>query len=155
MANHTKMIVTDLDDTLLRNDKTISDFTVQTLIKCQAAGIKIAYATARSAQASMKYLDRFTPDIFIGYGGALVMTGNEIIFRFDISADVADKLIKMCLSEPAVIGIHAINEAIALSSYPEPDMRHYRLTDFSSDYGKSYLKISLSASDQTTTTYIK
>ena len=39
-----KMIVTDLDNTLLRTDKTISDYTAGILNKCRQNGIKIVFA---------------------------------------------------------------------------------------------------------------
>jgi len=44
------MIITDLDNTLLRNDKTISEYTAAVLKKCQANGIKVAFATAMSTR---------------------------------------------------------------------------------------------------------
>ena len=42
-----KMIATDLDGTLLREDKSISDYTRSALSKCRASGIKLAFATGR------------------------------------------------------------------------------------------------------------
>ena len=143
----TKMIILDLDDTLLRSDKTISDYTVDVLKKCQTAGIKIVFATARSTQASAKYFERFMPDIFVGYGGALVMDGGKIIHRFDIPPDISSQIIKECLETQEVTRIHAINESAALSNGQDSDMTHYQYTDFSCDYGYSYLKISVNASD--------
>ena len=46
-----KMIVTDLDGTLLRSDLSISERTAAGLNKCRAAGIKIVYATGRGGSA--------------------------------------------------------------------------------------------------------
>jgi len=46
-----KMVVFDLDGTLLRNDKTISEYTLGVLRQCKVAGIKIVYATARGRSA--------------------------------------------------------------------------------------------------------
>lgn len=110
------MIVTDLDQTLLRTDKTISDYSLDVLKRCREAGIKIVYATARSTQASSRFLEQFMPDIFVGYGGALVLAGNEVIHRFDISADISSRLIKDCLTTPEVTSILAINESVALTN---------------------------------------
>ena len=42
-----KMLVFDLDDTLLRNDKTISEHTISVLKNCNDRGIKVIYATGR------------------------------------------------------------------------------------------------------------
>ena len=47
-----KAIVTDLDDTLLRYDKTVSQFTIDILTRCREKGIKLIIATARSNRAS-------------------------------------------------------------------------------------------------------
>jgi len=142
-----EVIISDLDDTLLRSDKIISDYTVDVLKKCQTAGIKIVFATARSSQASLKYLERFMPDIFVSYGGALVMAGENIIHRFDIPPDIANQIIKECMETQGVTRIHAVNESVALSNGPDSDMTHYHYSDFYCDYGNSYLKISITASN--------
>ena len=44
-----RMIVTDLDGTLLRDDKTISDFTIDIIKKYQSKGGIFVAATARPA----------------------------------------------------------------------------------------------------------
>lgn len=48
------LYVTDLDGTLLRSDKTLSEFTVSTLNSLIDGGVKIAYATARSFNSASK-----------------------------------------------------------------------------------------------------
>jgi len=110
------MIVTDLDNTLLRSDKTISDYTISVLKKCQSKGVKVVFATARSAQASTRFLDKFMPDIFVGYGGALVSAGKEAIHRVAIPAKISSQIIKECLLSPEVLSILAINESVALTN---------------------------------------
>jgi len=53
----------DLDDTLLRGDKTISDRTITTLEKCRDKGIKLVYATGRGQSA-----EKLVPQgLFDGY----------------------------------------------------------------------------------------
>ena len=47
-----KMIVTDLDGTLLREDKTISEFTKSALHRCRDAGIKTIFATGRGENST-------------------------------------------------------------------------------------------------------
>ena len=58
-----RLIVTDLDGTLLRDDKTVSKQSMEALIACHAKGIKIVYATARGS--SVKNL--LPPDVFDGF----------------------------------------------------------------------------------------
>ena len=147
-----RMIVTDLDNTLLRSDKSISGHTIAVLKKCQAKGVKVIFATARSTQASARFLEQFTPDIFIGYGGALVSAGDEPIRRFDIPADISAQLIKECLAAPEVASVLAINESAALTNnladLELQDSSHYQYTDFLSGCPYSYLKISLNSASQ-------
>jgi len=52
------LYVTDLDGTLLRNDKSISDFTVDTLNRLIDEGNLITYASARSFVSSKKLTER-------------------------------------------------------------------------------------------------
>ena len=142
------MIVTDLDNTLLRNDKTISDYTVSVLDKCRAKGLKTVYATARSLPAVSKFFDIFTPDVFIGYGGSLAVYNGKIILRHDIPADTSFQLISECLNEPAVSTIHAINESAAHTNRPDPadlSMSHYRYIDLTKNNNISYLKITVTS----------
>ena len=46
------MYVTDLDGTLMRNDETISPYTVQTINELVAGGMAFTYATARSVESA-------------------------------------------------------------------------------------------------------
>jgi len=147
-----QMIVTDLDNTLLRSDKSISEHTIAVLKECQTKGIKVVFATARSTQSAARLLEQFTPDIFVGYGGALVSAGEKVIQRFDISAEISNQLIKDCLDTPEISSILAINESIALTTsleiLAEKDSAHYQYTDSLIEYNYRYLKISLNATSQ-------
>ncbi len=54
---NTKMILTDLDHTLLRSDGSVSDHTKQVLKKCQSCGIFIVTATARYWIGAERYIE--------------------------------------------------------------------------------------------------
>ena len=145
-----KMIITDLDNTLLRSDKSISEYTISTLMKYQDKGIKIGFATARSKQSSSRFLNQFTPDVFIGYGGAVSFAGEEVISRFDIPADISSQLINKCLQEPDILYVHATNESVAYTNRvdtSDADLSHYKYVDFSLNDNIRYLKISIVASN--------
>lgn len=145
-----KVIITDLDQTLLHTDKTISDYSVDVLNRCRKAGKKIVFATARSKQASSKYFERFMPDVFVGYGGSLVLAENAEIYRFDIPADISSSIIKECLETPEITSILAVNESIALTNNLNEmtDTGHYQYTDSILDYYYRYLKISVISTSQ-------
>jgi len=79
-----KMIAVDLDDTLLRNDKTVSDRTISALEKCRDKGIKIIYATARGQSTQEIVL----PDLFDGCAkmcGAIAYAGETLVYSKLIS----------------------------------------------------------------------
>lgn len=42
-----KLTLSDLDETLLRTDKTISDYTISVLSKCKKNGMLVGFSTSR------------------------------------------------------------------------------------------------------------
>ena len=72
-----KLIIFDLDKTLLRDDKTISDFTVETLNSCRKRGILIGFATARPVRGVEMVRSFFEPDILINHNGAMFQKGDK------------------------------------------------------------------------------
>lgn len=68
----TKMILTDLDHTLLRSDGSISEYTKQILKKCQSCGILIVIATARYWIGAEHYIEEIQPDYEITTEGSLI-----------------------------------------------------------------------------------
>lgn len=91
-----KAIITDLDGTLLRSDKTISERTLRTLEMCREQGIIIGAATARSENSAKRYLDLFRPDIIISNGGALARCFGEIVYKSMLDSGTVSGIIKMC-----------------------------------------------------------
>lgn len=51
-----RVLALDLDGTLLRDDKTVSDFTIATLRRAQAAGVRVFYVTGRRERIAMPVL---------------------------------------------------------------------------------------------------
>ena len=83
-----KMLVTDLDNTLLRTDKTISDYTAGILNKCRQNGIKVVFATARPKRVTIQYLEKIPADAVILHNGAVIYIGGEQIFHSGISPEM-------------------------------------------------------------------
>ena len=80
VKNHEKRILLfDLDGTLLRNDKTISKYTLNTLSKCKENGYLIGISTSRSEQNCLSFFHEIKPDILISSGGALVRVNEKIV----------------------------------------------------------------------------
>ena len=86
---HIKMIVTDLDDTLLNSSKTVSSRNINALQKCRDKGILIGFATARSDFGAKLATDFFTPDVLIYDGGAVALVGDKRVFVQSINAKCA------------------------------------------------------------------
>jgi Cof subfamily protein (haloacid dehalogenase superfamily) len=91
-----RMIVTDLDRTLLRSDKTISDYTVGVLNRCREQCIKIVFATARYFRTIDEWLIptiHFHPDIIISSNGAYVYSADKVWYQALLDPEFANKLI--------------------------------------------------------------
>lgn len=82
-----KMLVLDLDDTLLSDDYSISHRNKEMLIKAQEMGIKVVLASGRPTPAMTKYADELRLDYFdsymISFNGAVVtsMKNKEVLFE--------------------------------------------------------------------------
>lgn len=134
MLETLRLIATDLDRTLLRSDKTLSDETISILKRCQKHGVKIVFATARSEAACTPVLRRFTPDVIISNAGALATRNGSIIYRAAISSKMTNALIAHCIDHDAVACITADTEAGYFVNHPvdpnDPAWAHYNAIPF-------------------------
>lgn len=78
-----KMIVTDLDNTLLNDDKRISAYTLKIIEQCRARGIKFIPATARVLRVleRMEVIGLFPYDALICCNGSKIYHDDEIIYQ--------------------------------------------------------------------------
>lgn len=85
-----KYLIFDLDDTLLRKDRTLSTYTIETLSKAKKQGFKIVFNTSRSVQHSQKYADMVHPDYGIYSGGCHIVDkdNNDLFVNTIASKDV-------------------------------------------------------------------
>jgi len=97
-----KMIVTDLDRTLLRSDKNISEYTAQVLSACQQRGKFVVFATARSENSCKRFTDTIKPDAIVSNGGALVRVGEDNIYRSAMNMETVNALLLSCVEQPNV-----------------------------------------------------
>ena len=132
MKHKIKMVVSDLDDTLLRSDKSVSEYTKRILSRCRDAGIKVVYATARSARA-----DSIVPvELFDGrivMNGAVVRINDTVVHCRLIPYQTARPLLMACdrhglrISSEAG-GMHYSNYKV---SDVWPHITYFRIVDFS------------------------
>ncbi len=89
-----KLLLFDLDGTLLRSDKTISQTTLKALQKCRENGILIGVSTSRGEQNALSFIEELQPDVLIASGGALVKYNGEYIYRAEFSKEETSRMIE-------------------------------------------------------------
>ena len=72
-----KAVIVDLDKTLLRSDKTISEKTQRVMEKCRQKGMKLLVATARPQRTMKVFLEQISVDAATVSNGARVLCGDE------------------------------------------------------------------------------
>ncbi len=87
------IILSDLDGTLFRNDKSISDFTKETIRQAQAKGLLFGICTSRAKVNAIKFLDGIEPDILITNGGGIVYYKEQKIYNCEFTVEECRKLI--------------------------------------------------------------
>ncbi|MDR3264120.1 MAG: Cof-type HAD-IIB family hydrolase [Clostridiales bacterium] len=93
-----KLIITDLDNTLLRRDKSISEYTADVLLRCQRVGILIAFATARYFRTVEEWIlpnISFYPDIVISDNGGYAYRGKDVLYSATFTPETGNNLIDM------------------------------------------------------------
>lgn len=145
--NNIKMIVTDLDGTLLRGDKTISEKTKNVLTSLKKKGIPFGIATARPIRSVKNFLPFLTYDFAIYHNGAVVMDGGQLCSGFGI--DDVYSVIKKLMEE--LPGAHICVEAedMMYSSFQAeeiwPGFEYIATEDFHEVVGKIGDKIIIEA----------
>ena len=88
-----KMIVFDLDGTLLKTDKTVSEYTLGIVSRCRKMGIKTAIATARGHPEKVAPIDQFDGRILCN--GAVIIADGKT-YRQTIPYKEARPLLLAC-----------------------------------------------------------
>ena len=88
-----KLIVTDLDGTLLRNDKSISQYTAEVLERCRGQGIRLVFATARPRRTLQLFLGQVPADALILHNGAVAFIGERKVLHHGIEPQAAASLL--------------------------------------------------------------
>jgi len=113
-----KMIVTDLDNTLLHRDKTISEYTRSIFRRLRERNILTAFATSRSAKASARFRAMLPPDINITSGGAIAVMNGRTLFRAAIDIETATLILRSLKANEEVLQITADSENYYFDSKP-------------------------------------
>jgi hypothetical protein len=92
-----KLIVIDLDGTLLDHNKEISDDNIKALKRCLEKGVEISISTGRSYISAKEYIEQLKLDIPVVYqNGALILHGadkNRILRAIKLDSTLARNII--------------------------------------------------------------
>lgn len=145
----TKLILMDLDDTLLRTDKSISDMTMKMLQKCRELGILLGFATARSETNSRTYIDALRPEVIISSAGAMIRYHHDLVYTSLFSKEDTEEIIQAAMTHLTDCEItvdtkdtHYWNYKVRPENWGE--IVH---TDFR-DFGEEALKICIRMEDE-------
>ena len=92
-----KLVAVDLDDTLLRDDLTISEHTQEILRRVRESGVVVTISTGRMLPSARPYAEQLGFDVpIITYQGALVKSvfSGEVIYECPLNEDVARLVIQ-------------------------------------------------------------
>ena len=89
-----RMILTDLDHTLLKQDGSVSEKTLRILTACREKGIRFAIATARYWIGAERYIDLLSPDYEITTDGTLVHSQGKCIYSCAFSVSETNTIIQ-------------------------------------------------------------
>lgn len=91
------MIIMDLDGTLLRNDKTVSEYTKRVISECRNRDFKVVFATARPERTTLSYVRLLEPDAVVSNNGAKISCRDNIIQLFEIKPNSVMRIVSHLL----------------------------------------------------------
>lgn len=98
-----KAVITDLDRTLLRTDKTVSEYTNAILQKCHDRGIFLMAATARPERAILTYHNQIGFDAVTTLNGARIILPHHNVIENGIEPSSAESILKKVIKIPDLV----------------------------------------------------
>ena len=94
-----RLILSDLDHTLLRSDGSISDRTLEVLRRCREQGMLFAIATARYWIGAERYINLLKPDYEITTDGTLIHSNGKCIYSCEFTTEDANGIVQALLEK--------------------------------------------------------
>ncbi len=97
-----KLLLFDLDNTLLRRDKTLSPANRSALERCRKEGILVGICTSRGEGSARLLAGRegIPCDVFITSGGALARVGEDVVYQAGFSSGETAALLSALFALP-------------------------------------------------------
>ena len=94
MKKNIKLVVTDIDGTIMKINEDLEPQTIETFAQLKTAGIKVVIATGRMYKAAKNIVQTLELDTpLICYQGAMIQDEEKIYFKQPVKKDVASKII--------------------------------------------------------------
>ena len=116
-----KMIVLDLDGTLLRDNKTISDYSISVIEKCREKGIKVIFATVRGTVGENVVPAKLF-DGCIKKSGAVAYDGSKLVYKRTMPIDNVRDLLLACDKSGIKICVQNGDEGIHYANFNVSDV---------------------------------
>jgi hypothetical protein len=124
-----KMLVVDMDDTLLKDDHTISDENKEMLFKAQEKGVHVILASGRPTPAMVAYAKELKLDnsYMISYNGAVItdLKENKVIFERTLSQEQIYELYEYSLKRKTHIITYIDGKVVSETSSEYIDIELY------------------------------
>ncbi|MBR2672755.1 MAG: HAD family phosphatase [Oscillospiraceae bacterium] len=91
-----KLLLFDLDGTLLTTDKRITVRSREAIRRAQDAGYIYGVCTSRAAAVANVFVEDFMPDIMIASGGAVIIDRGRSVYENSFTADQTNYVLKVC-----------------------------------------------------------
>ena len=89
-----KLLVVDIDGTLLDRQGNISDIDAEALARTGTAGVRVSLSTGRVVEASMRFINQLSLDGYhIFFDGALVWGPNEELYVEPLGRGVVKEVV--------------------------------------------------------------
>ena len=150
-----KLIAADLDDTLMRPDKSISGYSADILRRCrEERGIPVCFVTARSLKSSASAINIVSPEYLVTSGGALCLYGNDVLLSIPLEKAAANEIIRFCMRLGSVKRFQA--ETVKgdyyvckeIFKYASGDYAHAEYYDFSRELDRDVYKLVIGIADE-------
>ena len=142
-----KLVFFDLDDTLLKKDKSVSNNTLKVLELIKKLGHKIIIATARNKRTSLPLVELLKPDYtIINAGSYIIDKDKKVIRRLPIDQNISKELVSVLPIMTSILSIQTEDILYTNDISDKSDIREYN--DFSNFDGYDCYKILVCDLDQ-------
>ena len=122
-----RLLLFDLDGTLLDSSKRISERNLKAIAQCRQRGIMIGVATARSEPTCARFVNSIQPELLISNSGALVRLRGRVIYQCGFSSDETAALVGAGVAERRGITVDCDDVTYSnryISFFNEPGMAY-------------------------------